>query len=124
MIFLDTHVIVWLYAGLSNKISPKATQYINCNELLISQMVKLELQYLFEIKRISVPPKTIINGLNNSINLKVSSMEVEEVFNYAVECSWTRDVFDRLITAEAGAKNLVLISKYKNILSNYKKAVW
>ena len=70
MIFLDTHVVIWLYAKLLDKLSIDAVQQIEGNELLITQMVRLELQYLFEIGRIKIAPETIIKDLNKSIGLK------------------------------------------------------
>lgn len=51
-------------------------------------------------------------------------MNTEQVFDLAVECIWTRDVFDRLITAEAETSGFVPITKDKNIRANYEKAVW
>jgi len=124
MIFLDTHVVVWLYAKLLDKLSKKAVYEIDDNDILISQMVRLELQYLFEIGRITVTPEIIIKYLSQSIGLKVSQMKVEQVFDHAINYEWTRDVFDRLITAEADSMGLGLITKDKNILEHYEQAVW
>lgn len=124
MIFLDTHVVVWLYDNLLNKLSNDAIQQIEDNEILITQMVRLEMQYLFEIGRIKVTPETIIKDLNKSIGLKVSQMKVEQVFDQAIDYQWTRDVFDRLITAEAEAMGFALITKDEKILANYEKAIW
>jgi len=124
MIFLDTHVAVWLFSGYVNKLSIAVVDQIENNDLFISQMVKLELQYLFEIKRITATPAAIINSLNAAIDLKVSLMKTELVFDKAIEYSWTRDVFDRLITAEADISNVVLITKDTMIRSNYNQALW
>lgn len=82
------------------------------------------MQYLFEIGRITVTPETIIKSLNKSIGLKISLMKTEQVFDQAVEYGWTRDVFDRLIAAEAEASDFVLITKDEKIRANYEKAVW
>ena len=124
MIFLDTHVVIWLYDKILDKLSKDAIQQIEDNDLLITQMVRLELQYLFEIGRIKVTPETIIKDLNKSIGLKVSQMKVEQLFDHAIDYQWTRDVFDRLITAEAEAMGFALITKDKKILENYEKAIW
>ena len=48
---LDTHVILWLYDKLETKFSPKIKKLINQNDLAISPIIRLELQYLKEIKR-------------------------------------------------------------------------
>ncbi|MFK5947652.1 MAG: hypothetical protein QM500_02635 [Methylococcales bacterium] len=101
-----------------------AIEQIENNEIIISQLVRLELQYLFEIGRITVDPETILTSLKKSIGLKVSLMKAEQVFDQAINCVWTRDVFDRLITAEAEPSNIVLITKDEKIRSNYKKAIW
>ncbi|NOQ16794.1 MAG: PIN domain-containing protein [Methyloprofundus sp.] len=124
MIFLDTHVVVWLYAGHVKKLSKAVIEQVENNELCISQVVRLELQYLFEIGRLTVTPEIIIKNLSQSIGLKVSDMQVEQVFDQAIEYGWTRDVFDRLITAEAEATESVLITKDQKIQANYAKAFW
>lgn len=124
MIFLDTHVVVWLYSGYVEKLSKPVVDHIENNDLFISQVVRLELQTLFEIGRITVTPEAIIKSLNASIGLKVSLMKTEQVFDKAIEYTWTRDVFDRLITAEADVSNVVLITKDTIIRSNYNQALW
>ena len=57
IVYLDTHVVVWLYAGLLDKITDAAKQAIDESDLFISQLVRLELQYLYEIGRISAEPE-------------------------------------------------------------------
>lgn len=52
MIYLDTHVVVWLYCGLTDKLSDLAKSLIDDHEVYVSAIVRLELQYLYEIKRI------------------------------------------------------------------------
>lgn len=53
MIFLDTHVVVWLYSGKIDMLSKKASDLIENGDLFISPAVTLELQYLKEVKRIT-----------------------------------------------------------------------
>ena len=52
--YLDTHIVVCLYAGLLDKFTPKAKAGIDDNNVVISQFARLELQYLYEIGRITV----------------------------------------------------------------------
>ncbi len=124
MIFLDTHIVVWLYSGYITKLSKTVVDHIENNDLFISHMVRLELQYLFEIGRITATPEAILKNLNTSIGLKVSLMKTEQLFDKAIEYSWTRDVFDRLITAEADVSGFVLITKDASIRANYDMAIW
>ena len=66
MIYLDTHVVVWLYAGLTEKLSQKAITLIEDNDICISPIVKLELSYLQEIERIKPSAHEIISLFRNS----------------------------------------------------------
>ena len=124
MIFLDTHIVVWLYAGLIEKFSVRAAELIEDNNLYISNMVRLELQYLYEIGRLTEKPDVILDELSKTTGLQVHPMKAKSVFDTAMIQSWTRDVFDRLITAEAITMDTFLITKDKKILANYNKAVW
>ena len=84
IVFLDTHIVVWLYAGLTEKISDTARQAIEENDLMVSPLVKLELQYLFEIGRITVKPDTIIKNLFAAIGLTVSETPLQQVIEEAL----------------------------------------
>ena len=124
VVFLDTHVVVWLYAGLIHKISENAKKAIDDHEVVISPMVKLELQYLFEIGRITVKPDTIIRGLSNSIGLRISETPLDQIIEEALKINWTRDVFDRLLSAEAKVVDACFITADDTIKSNVKFVIW
>lgn len=124
MIFLDTHVVVWLYAGLVEKLSVSAAEQIETNEMYLSQMVKLELQYLYEIGRVKRQALTILNDLESRLGIKLRQSISAAVVELALGLNWTRDPFDRLIVAEANKEKAVLLSKDRTILANYRKAVW
>lgn len=124
MIYLDTHVVVWLYAGQVEKLSHKVKELLNSNEIVISPIVRLELQYLYEIQRITEEPKKILNDLSDRIGIKICEKNFNSIINYSMSYSWTRDPFDRIIVANASVGNNILISKDQNILKNYDKAVW
>ncbi len=124
LIYLDTHVVVWLYSGDLKKLSDNCKNLINKHDLFISPVVKLELQYLLEIKRISIKPAEILSDLATRIGLKICKKNFEEVINQAISISWTRDPFDRLIVANAALNDQILLSKDKSILQNYGFTVW
>lgn len=106
------------------KLTENAIKSIENCDVLISQMVRLELQYLFEIGRIKVAPSKIIKSLSRSINLKISDCSLSEIIDAALKIDWTRDVFDRLLTAEARRKKIGLITADEDIRANYKQAIW
>ncbi len=124
MIYLDTHVVVWLYAGLTNKLSELAKGLINNNEVGISSIVRLELQYLYEIKRITHQPDTIIAELSEQIDLQICNRSFNQIISTSLTINWTRDPFDRIITANSQMGNNILLSKDENILNNYTHAKW
>ena len=78
-IYLDTHVVVWLFSKELNKISKKALDLIEESELLISPMVVLELEFLHEIGRLNYDSDTIVSSLAKTINLKVCKSSFENI---------------------------------------------
>ena len=124
MIYLDTHVVVWLYAGQTEKLSAKVRSYINENDIYISPIVSLELQYLLEVKRITPKPQTVISALSKAIGLNVCDKNFYQIVQCAQQYSWTRDPFDRIIVAQAGLKGNTLATKDQTILTHFKHAVW
>ncbi len=70
MIYLDTHVVVWLYAGQLERFSDEVQTLLNEHDLRICPIVQLELQYLHEIERITVEAQTILADLGARIGLQ------------------------------------------------------
>ena len=124
MIYLDTHVVAWLYSGLTDKLTDIAKTLINDSEVYISAIVRLELQYLYEIKRIKDEPDMIISNLSDQIGLKICNKNFNDIISITLTITWTRDPFDRIITGNALLNNNILLSKDQNILNNYLYAKW
>lgn len=124
MIYLDTHVIVWLYAGMVEKLSARARELINQNEIYISPVVQLELQYLFEIDRIKDDGRSVVAYLSDRIGLEVCDKRFKDIVRNAEKFFWTRDPLDRIIVANAAIDDNLLLTKDQTILNNYKNAVW
>jgi PIN domain nuclease of toxin-antitoxin system len=100
LVYLDTHIVCWLYEGLVKKFSPAETTAIDTGMLLVSPMVVLELQYLYEIGKILHGPDIILPSLATDIGLQVSTTAFARIAEHACSLSWTRDPFDRLLVAE------------------------
>ena len=124
MIYLDTHIVVWLYAGQVEKFSSQARRLLNDYEIFISPIVHLELQYLYEIQRVTDDAAVIVADLSNRVGLKVCDKGFNAVISQAMAITWTRDPFDRIIVAQAGLNNNFLFSKDRNILEHYPYARW
>jgi len=124
MIYLDTHVLVWLYQKDRSRFTPEVIDLIDKEELLISPMVELELEYLFEIERINVRAEIILDYLNERIDLEKCRKPFPNIITKAKSMKWTRDPFDRIITAQAAENNSILITKDRQIRKHYSRAVW
>jgi PIN domain nuclease of toxin-antitoxin system len=124
MIYLDTHAVVWLYEGEMTLFSKKALQLLEKNQLTISAMVMLEIQYLYEIKRCTKKSEEIITTLQQQIGLTICPLTFSEIANKAISINWTRDPFDRLIVANAIVNHQQLLTRDIQIQKHYKHAVW
>ncbi len=116
--------MVWLYAGLVEKFSQAVRQLINDQDVYISPIVRLELQYLYEIQRITVDVDAIVTDLSGQIALQVCNEPFNLIVTQALKYTWTRDPFDRLIVVNAALNDNVLLSKDQTILKNYPHAKW
>lgn len=122
--YLDTHVLVWLYAGDVERFPQRAQKLIENEPLLVSPMAIFELEYLYEIQRITVAPSLILEYLESAIDLAVCPVSFHRVIMEACDLNWTRDPFDRLIVGHAMAGGQLLLTKDEKIHANTELAVW
>jgi PIN domain nuclease of toxin-antitoxin system len=124
VIYLDTHVVVWLYAGEHARLARIASRLIETESLLISPVLLLELALLEETGRIKIEAEPIIATLQQSLALSICDLPFAEVATRSLLQKWTRDPFDRLIVAQASARGARLITKDRFIRRHFKNAVW
>lgn len=123
--YVDTQVAVWLAEGNLAKISRKAISLIHSGDVRISPMAVVELQYLYEIRRIIVAPPEILMKLSAEIGLTVCDHPFPIIAEIALGEDWTPDPFDRIIVAHAKANGIApLLTKDEAILANYPNARW
>jgi len=123
--YIDTHVARWLMDGNIGKLTLAAKEHIEKTDLLISPIVYLELQYLFEIKRVASPAQEVYKYLHETIGLTVCQFPLHTVIACAAAENWTRDVFDRLIVSYAKANGeAALITADELIRKHYSRAIW
>jgi PIN domain nuclease of toxin-antitoxin system len=124
MIYADTHVVAWLYAGRADLIPSRARASLDDHPVLASPMVALELQYLFETGRTSAPAQSVLEALAGDIGLRLCDLPFPDVIDVAIRQSWTRDPFDRIIVAQAALRRAPLVSGDAAIRANYSRALW
>lgn len=123
MIFLDTHIVLMLARREEDALSKKAQVSIQRDDdLRISPMVLLELGYMHEIRRVKTLPEDILADLSVQIGLRLCPSDFGDVAIQALQETWTRDPFDRVIVAQARLNRATLITNDGNIQANYAKA--
>lgn len=124
MTYLDTHVVCWLYAGLTDRLPPAVREILERDDLLVSPMAALEVQYLREIGRLAAGAEEVVGTLAREIGLRVCGLPFPEVVARAFAQSWTRDPFDRIIVAQADLADGTLLTKDVEVRRHYPRARW
>jgi PIN domain nuclease of toxin-antitoxin system len=124
VIYLDTHVAVWLYEGRVELISPRSRALIEDESPLLSPIVALELEYLFETGRMSTPASSLLQTLGRDLGVRLCDLPFAAVVTAALRQSWTRDPFDRIIVAQAAMRRAPLITRDAAIRAHYQRAIW
>ena len=123
--YLDTHVVVFLHAGDVSRISGKAQNQIENTDLLISPMVLLELEMLYDKGTIKYSSSQILADLTQQIGLSVCQIPFAQIVRSAIAIEWTREPGDLLIVANAIANNQApLVTKDERIRGGYSNAIW
>ena len=124
MVYLDTHVVAWLYAGRIARLSNFAKRNIERETLRFAPIVQLELEYLFEIGRVRERSNVVVATLGERIGLIPCDRDPAKVTARACDLAWSRDVFDRMIVAQASLGADTLLSADRLILDHYARARW
>lgn len=123
--YLDTNAVIRLAHGRTRAIGTDASRLIRRSELLISPMVLIEIEYLYEIGRLTLPAQDILRKMEHEIGLRLCDLPFEDVARAALDEKWTRDAFDRVIVAQAKVKGLApLISADERVANHYPRTVW
>lgn len=123
--YVDTQVAIWLASGMLKRMSLKAMAAIQRSEPLLSPMVLLEAEYLYEVGRSRLRAQDIVRKLESEIGLRMCALSFSDVAAVAAQESWTRDPFDRIIVAQARANGLSpLISSDEQIAEHYPRTIW
>jgi PIN domain nuclease of toxin-antitoxin system len=124
VIYLDTHVAVWLYEGRVELIAPRLRGVLEDETPLLSPIVALELEYLFETGRMSTPAGSLLQTLGRDLGVRLCDLPFADVVTAALRQSWTRDPFDRIIVAQAALRRAPLITRDATIRAHYHRALW
>lgn len=108
MILLDTNAIVWVLAG-----HERARPLLGAaGRKYVSPVSLLELRFLEEVGRVG--PTAAADDPRWSVDDPPASL----LFRAALEVTWTRDPFDRLLVAHASCRRLRLATGDRRILDH------
>ena len=125
IVYLDTHVAVWLGEGRVRRVGPKARKLLEAAQPLLSPIVLLELEFLHQINRTYLRARDILRKLEYEMGLQICTLDFPKVVDAALDETWTRDPFDRLIVAQAKANGFApLVSADDEIAAHYPRTVW
>lgn len=123
--YLDTNVVVWLAQGDLARIPLTAQSVLDQADLLISPMVLVELEYLYEVNRIRLSSRDVLRKVSHEAGVRVCDLAFPRIADVVLDEKWTRDPFDRTIVAQAKANGLaLLVSADEEIRKHYPRAVW
>lgn len=121
VVYVDTQAALWIRRG-KDWLSKRAVEIIERGDLMVSPMVLFELQVIREIGRIQDSRDELMDYLRTSMGAVVCDLPWETVVRAAAAEQWTRDPFDRLIVANARARQSPLLTADRAILRNYADA--
>jgi PIN domain nuclease of toxin-antitoxin system len=114
----------WLYEGADRRIPGPVRELIESEPPFVSPIVELELTYLYEVRRVTEPAAAPLGALRRTIGLQIADGSLAAVTQAAAALSWTRDPFDRLISAQAIVADVPLVTADRTILENLPLATW
>jgi PIN domain nuclease of toxin-antitoxin system len=124
VIYLDTHVLMYLFDGEANRLGPAARRAIERDDLVASAAVVLELEFLHEVGRLKPTASKLMSTLATEVGLRVCDLPFRTIVEQALAEGWARDPFDRLIVANAKAAGAALVTRDERIRGHYSRTVW
>jgi PIN domain nuclease of toxin-antitoxin system len=112
LILLDTNALLWLQ-GRHRRSRPLSRW---SSRLYISPASLLEIQILLEVQRIRLRPNTSVINLVEDPRWLLDEPPSAAWFTEALDLSWTRDPFDRLLVAHSRYRGWRLATGDTNIL--------
>lgn len=123
IVHLDTHVAVWLRMGDARRLRP-VRKLLESESIVLSPVAVLELQALYEIGKLRETGRWIAESLSSDHGVEVDAAGLDQGATRALDLSFTRDPFDRLIAGHALAARATLLTADRHLLAHVSCARW
>lgn len=111
---LDTHVVIWLAAGEIRRFPQSLLDRMEFADLVVSPIVRLELDLLHERSKIAGPASDVIDKVTVEVGLREDHTPLSRAVMAAIapKKTWHNgDPYDRLILSAAIANQSLLVTK-------------
>ena len=122
--FLDTHAAIFLWEGRAELFGAGSREIVEQAVLLVSPIVRLELQFLKEVGKLKVDPDQLLGLLSSDFGVAMTSDPLDALVTLAMSLTWTRDPFDRMLVATALLHQIPLVTRDTRIHDHFPGAVW
>jgi PIN domain nuclease of toxin-antitoxin system len=121
-VLLDTHFLIWITTCDQRKLDrfPWLDRY---QPWTLSPMSLLEIRYLTERGRLQLDPVPYFEEVLHDVRFVVDDPALVALVRHAFDLSWTRDPFDRMLSAHSLARRLPLCTTDRVILANHRLLV-
>ena len=120
-VLLDTHVLIWI---LTEDRDLKNVPWVHHQFLwIVSPLSLLETKFLLEKRKIAVELAGVLQDLKVDSRFRVDDVPLEDLCLAAMDLSWTRDPFDRLLVAHSIARKIPFGTADRNIRRHYSNVV-
>lgn len=116
-VLIDTHILLWILSG--SKRLKEVSWIKKYPYWTLSPVSLLEIQFLVEVGRLVLDFPAILQKLREDNRFKIDDLSLEEVCLAALNISWTRDPFDRLLVAHSQVRSLPFGTRDKLIREKY-----
>jgi len=118
---LDTHFILWTVLSATRlREFPWLEDYLPWG---VSPVSLLELQFLAEVGRLELDAAGFVDTLLTDGRFIVDEVPLMALTRHALALTWTRDPFDRLLSAHSTARRVPLVTLDRGLLEHHRDVV-
>ena len=115
---IDTHFLIWITAGHDRiRDYPWLDRYAPFG---VSPVSLLETEFLAETGRLTIDMAAFREALARDTRFVLDEPSLLALIDQAMPLDWTRDPFDRLLSAHSAARRLPLVTLDRTILANHR----